>query len=187
MKPPGTTRGLQTLAMFEAAKGVMVLLVGCGLSSVLHHRARHTVEMLVDHFHLNPAHHTPRVFLKLAEDFDNTKLWLLAGGAAAYAIIRFVEAWGLWFGRRWAEWLGCIGAAIYIPLEYRHFVQHPGLVSTIVLGTNVIIVIYLGICLWKGRKSRGYGDPDRSDSDWCGRNGDLLDNSDTDSPDGGEK
>jgi uncharacterized membrane protein (DUF2068 family) len=156
---------LRTLALFEAAKGMLVLLVGCGLSSVLHHRARHTVEMLVNHFHLNPAHHTPLVFMKLAERFDNTKLWLLAGGAAAYAIIRFAEAYGLWYGRRWAEWLGCVGAAFYIPLEYRHFVVHPGLVSTIVLSTNVIIVVYLAVCLWKGRRRKGYGDAVRSDRD----------------------
>jgi uncharacterized membrane protein (DUF2068 family) len=152
MTPRGTRRGLRTLAVFEAVKGLMVLLVGCGLSGYLHHRARHTVEMFVNHFHLNPAHHTPQIFLKLADDFDNTKLWLMAGGAAAYAIIRLVEAYGLWRERRWAEWLGCIGATMYIPLEYRHFARHPGLVSTVVLGTNVIIVAYLATCLWKGRK-----------------------------------
>jgi uncharacterized membrane protein (DUF2068 family) len=151
------------LAVIEAAKGLMVLLVGCGVSGFLHHRALHTVELLVKHFHLNPAHHTPQIFLKLANDFDNTKLWLLAGGAAAYAILRFAEAYGLWRERRWAEWLGCIGAAFYIPLEYRHFRFHPGLVSSVILGTNIIIVIYLAVCLWQGRKKRM--DPDRTDDD----------------------
>lgn len=148
---PGATAGLRSVALFEATKGLVVLLVGCGLAGVLHHHARELVESFVRHFHLNPAHHTPQVFLQLAENFDNTKLWLLAGGAAAYAIIRFVEAYGLWNGRRWAEWLGCIGAAIYVPMELRHFIHHPGLVSTVILGTNLIIVLYLARCLWKGR------------------------------------
>ena len=152
--PPGATRGLRTLALFEAAKGLLVLLVGWGLGGFLHHRARHTVEMLSLHFHLNPEHHTPQVFLRLAEDFDNTKLWLLAVGAASYAILRFVEAYGLWRGRRWAEWLGCVGAALYVPIEWRHFVRHPGWISTVILGTNILIVIYLAICLWKGRAMR---------------------------------
>jgi len=152
--PKATRRGLRTVALFEATKGLIVLFVGCGLSGYLHHRARHTVEMLVRHFHLNPARHTPQIFLKLADSFDNTKLWLLAGGAAAYATVRLAEAYGLWRERRWAEWLGCIGAAFYIPLEYRHFVAHPGLVSTIILGTNIIIVIYLAYCLWKGRAGK---------------------------------
>jgi uncharacterized membrane protein (DUF2068 family) len=151
VRQAGVTGGLRALALFEAAKGLLVLLVGCGLAGVLHHHARHMAESLVNHLHLNPAHHTPRVFLKLAQDFDDTKLWLLAGGAAAYAAIRFVEAYGLWRRRRWAEWLGCVGAAIYVPLELRHFVNHPGWVSTIVLGTNVVIVLYLAGYLWKGR------------------------------------
>lgn len=153
--PPGATRGLRTLALFEAAKGLLVLVVGFGLSGFLHHRARDTVERLVNHFHLNPAHHTPQVFLKLAESFDNTKLWLLAGGAAFYAAIRLAEAYGLWNGRRWAEWVGCVGAAFYIPLELRHFLHHPGPISSLILGTNVVIVVYLAVCLWKGRGKDG--------------------------------
>ena len=153
--PPGTSRGLRTLALFEACKGLLVLLVGFGLSGFLQHRARYGVERLVNHFHLDPAHHTPQVFLKLGESLDNTKVWLLAGGAAFYAIIRFFEAYGLWMGRRWAEWLGCAGAALYIPLELRHFLSHPGWISTLVLGTNVIIVIYLAVCLWKGLGKKG--------------------------------
>jgi uncharacterized membrane protein (DUF2068 family) len=170
------------VALFEATKGLIVLFVGCGLSGYLHHRARHTVEMLVRHFHLNPAHHTPQIFLKLADGFDNTKLWLLAGGAAAYATIRLLEAYGLWHERRWAEWLGCIGAAFYIPLEYRHFVAHPGLVSTIVLGTNVIVVVYLAFCLWKGRKRKGKESPADSKGNCVGRpdgwSGDPIDGPD---------
>jgi len=167
VKPARATPGLRTLALFEAGKGLFVLLVGCGMSGFLHHHARRTAEALVNHFHLNPAHHTPRVFLQLAQEFDNTKLWLLAGGAAAYATIRFAEAYGLWWGRRWAEWLGCIGAAIYVPLEYRHFKAHPGLVSILVLGTNVIIVIYLAVCLWNGRR-RKYLEPTDSQIDGHG-------------------
>jgi uncharacterized membrane protein (DUF2068 family) len=170
VKPTGATRALRTLALFEAAKGLLVLLVGCGLAGVLHHHAKRLVESLVNHFHLNPAHHTPLVFLKLAEAFDNTKLWLLAVGAAAYAILRFVEAYGLWYGRRWAEWIGCLSAGIYVPLELRHFLEHPGLVSTIVLATNLVIVIYLAVCLWKGTtasqglKGKEQGSPCSSDS-----------------------
>jgi uncharacterized membrane protein (DUF2068 family) len=176
VKPPGTTRGLRTLALFEAAKGVVVLLVGWGGAGLLHHHAHHMMETMVSHFHLNPAHHTPQVFLKLAADFDNSKLWLLAGGAAAYATIRFVEAWGLWRGRRWAEWLGCIGAGIYIPLEFRHFIHHPGFVSTLVLGTNLIIVVYVAVCLWRGRNERRpKSSPDDPHRDPWGNSPDGLD------------
>jgi uncharacterized membrane protein (DUF2068 family) len=92
-----------------------------------------------------------------------------------------VEAYGLWRERRWAEWLGCIGAAIYIPLEYRHFVEQPGLVSTVVLGTNVIIVAYLAACLWKGRKKGEKSDrTDGGDDFWDGNDStdDLADGPD---------
>ncbi|MCZ7627423.1 MAG: DUF2127 domain-containing protein [Candidatus Methylomirabilis sp.] len=37
--------------------------------------------------------------------------------AAGYASVRFVEAYGLWLERRWAEWFAAVSGGIYIPFE----------------------------------------------------------------------
>jgi uncharacterized membrane protein (DUF2068 family) len=144
---------LRLIAVLEAVKGALVLLVGLGLPGLEGNRKlRHYLTDIVRHFHLNPAHHTPRIFVKLqaATQMDRTHLIWLACAASAYALVRFVEAYGLWFQRRWAEWVSCIGAAIYVPVEVWHLVHHGTWITFGVLLANVVIVIYLVACLVTG-------------------------------------
>jgi len=93
--------GLRAVAVYEAAKGILVLAVGLGLLRLIHHDVQQIAEHIVKHLHLNPAAHFPRVFLAVASKVDDARLWALAAGAAAYSGLRLLEAAGLWKGRRW--------------------------------------------------------------------------------------
>ena len=53
--------GVRAVGVFEAAKGVVVLIAGLGLLSLVHRDAQHAAETIVRHLHLNPARHYPRV------------------------------------------------------------------------------------------------------------------------------
>ena len=86
---------LRTVALFEAFKGALVLAAGCGLLALFHGDAQRFADALVGRLHLNPAKNTPQVFLRLLENISNTQLWALAGFAALYASLRFIEAYGL--------------------------------------------------------------------------------------------
>ncbi|SEA60458.1 Predicted membrane protein [Nitrosospira multiformis] len=85
---------LRTLAVFEAAKGALVLLVGFDLLSLVHHDIQQAVEHLLAHTHLNPASRYPHIFIDLANQLTNTRLLLIAAGAGAYSLARFIEAMG---------------------------------------------------------------------------------------------
>lgn len=105
--------GLRAVALVELAKGLLVLLAGCGLLSLLHRDAGQAAEELVRLFHLNPASATPRIFIEAAARLTDARLWTLAAAAAGYALLRLVEAWGLWRGAAWAEWFGALTGAVY--------------------------------------------------------------------------
>ena len=75
----------------------------------------------------------------------------LALGAAAYAAVRFVEAYRLWRQRRWAEWLAVAGAATYIPFELYHLWLRVTGVKLVLLTVNIVIVAYLARVLWVSR------------------------------------
>ena len=109
--------GLHVVALFEGAKGVLVLLVGFELLSFIHHDVHDAALKLVEHFHINPAHHYPRVFLDLAEHVKDTQLWAMASAAVLYSIVRMVEAVGLWLRKEWAEWFAVLTGGMYIPIE----------------------------------------------------------------------
>jgi hypothetical protein len=61
----------------------------------MHHDIQHIAERVVAHTHLNPAARYPRIFIELAGNLTDRRLLLVAGGAALYSLVRFVEAYGL--------------------------------------------------------------------------------------------
>jgi uncharacterized membrane protein (DUF2068 family) len=144
------------VAVYEAAKGVLVLLAGTGLLLLVHRNVQGMAERLVTHLHLDPAKRYPQIFLHVATEVTPQRLRLLAVGALVYCVARFAEAIGLWRDRPWAEWLGVVTGAIYVPFEAVAFARRPGLEPLVALGLNLVIVAYLGLRL---RERRGEPDP----------------------------
>ncbi len=133
---------LHAVALLEATKGILIITAGFGLLALIHRNVQALAEEIVRHFHLNPASSFPRIFLEVAATADGGRLHLLALGAFGYASVRFVEAWGLWRGRPWAEWLGIISGGIYLPLEvYELFVS----VTTIKLGIFLVNAVVVSV------------------------------------------
>ena len=115
--PRAVRASMRTIAVFEAAKGILVLLAAGIAVKFLHPDAQSAVEQFVAHFHLNPASRVPRIFLRAAAHITDMRLVLLAAGALAYAALRFAEAYGLWLERRWGWMLGIFSASVYLPFE----------------------------------------------------------------------
>lgn len=100
---------------------------------------------------MNAGKSYPNVFNRIIEDTSNAQLWLIGTLVLVYALLRFAEAYGLWRGRRWAEWLAALSGAIYVPVEIYELTRG---VSGIKVGTlllNAAIVAYMCRVLWRGR------------------------------------
>ena len=138
--------------MLEASKGIIVLAAGFGALELLSHGAQHFVDQLVRSFHLNPASRYPQIFQHLADEATSRRLWGLAVGAAAYAIVRFIEAYGLWRQRRWAEWFSVVSGLIYIPIELWELTHGFTWPRITLLTVNLLIVGYL-IWVMRARNS----------------------------------
>src|SRR5260221_14732717 len=119
----GLRGALRGVALFEGAKGALILLAGVGALALVHHDVQRVAEQLVGHLHLNPAKHYPRIFIDSAARLTDAHLWMLAAFAAAYCTIRFAEAYGLWHGRRWAEWLAAGSGGPSLPVEPYELMQ----------------------------------------------------------------
>lgn len=153
-RPLSSLKGLRTVALFEGAKGLLVLLTGFGLLAMIHRDVHQVAAQLIQHLHLNPAHHYPRIFLDLSDSVTDARLWFLAISAMTYAVIRFVEAGGLWLNRRWAEWFGALTGSIYIPLEIYEVLKGVTVLKITLLVVNIWIVVYLFSNLILGNKKR---------------------------------
>ncbi len=139
----GITRGVRLIAVFEALKGTLVLIAGFGLLSLLHHDLQATAERLVRQSHLDPARHYPRIFIEMASHTSDSRLRALAALAFFYAVVRLVEAYGLWHMRVWAEWFAIIAGSVYLPLEVYEIFHRASWMKGMVLLVNAFIVAYL--------------------------------------------
>ncbi|MHB8843699.1 MAG: DUF2127 domain-containing protein [Nitrospirota bacterium] len=152
-------RGLHIVAVFEAAKGLLILLAGFGLLRFVHRDLHLAVERIVRHFHLNPASRFPRIFLDLAGHLNDMQLWALALFALCYAAVRFVEAYGLWRQRRWAEWFGLLAGGIYVPIEVFELAQGVTWPKAALLIVNAGVVGYLSFVLCREKRGRNNATP----------------------------
>ncbi|ACT51756.1 DUF2127 domain-containing protein [Methylovorus glucosotrophus] len=134
---------LRSIALLEAAKGALILLTALAVLTHLHTDWQAAAEQLVAHFHLNPARQTPRFLLQLAADVSQPRLLAITAGALAYVGLRWAEAYGLWYDRPWAKWLGLISAGVYLPFEVVEILRQPSVLSYALLLINLGIVIIL--------------------------------------------
>lgn len=149
---------VRAIAVLEATKGALVVVAGMGLLALVHHEVQQLAERLVAHAHLNPAARYPRIFIDLAGQLTDGRLLLLAAGALFYAGARFVEAYGLWRERRWAEWFAAVSGGIYIPFELFELYERVtwlGLVALVLNATIVGVMVYRVLPgIWQGSKMR---------------------------------
>lgn len=136
-KPDKTVR---FVAYLEATKGLVVVLAASGLLSLVHRDVYALAALLIEHAHLNPASKYPRIFLDAASQMGDARLLMLATGAAAYAAVRLVEAYGLYFERAWAEVLAAASGAIYVPFEILGLLREPTWHGAALLLLNLIVV-----------------------------------------------
>lgn len=153
-----TQQALRVVGAVEAFKGVTVLLTATGLLALVHRDLNAFAERLVRHAHLNPASELPHIFLDAVARVDEPRLLWLAFGAAAYGVLRLLEAYGLFLGRAWAEWLGALSGGLYVPFEIVELVRDPSLLTFALLIVNLGIVAIMVWALMARRAQRARGE-----------------------------
>jgi uncharacterized membrane protein (DUF2068 family) len=140
---------LRTIATFEAVKGVAALAACLGLLGLLHRDLHHLAVVLIGYIGLDPGDHYPQMVLDWVDLLQDTSKLTIVLVALVYAVIRIAEACGLWFQKVWGEWIGALSGAIYVPFEVRHLLLRTTFESALVLGFNVVVVLYLLWRLWR--------------------------------------
>jgi uncharacterized membrane protein (DUF2068 family) len=121
---PGFVIGFRFVACFEAPEG-LVVPAGLGASSLLHRDAQDLAESLVHEGWLAHGHRIAGIILRVASHVNDATLWLIAAAALVYSLARFIEAYGLFRQREWAEWFALFSTLIYLPWELLALVHRP--------------------------------------------------------------
>ena len=150
--------GLRGIALLEAAKGLLAVLVAVWLVSLLHKDIQDVAEHLLHFLHkiirLNPDGRVAREIIRGARRVTRGNLDLWIGGTLLYSTIRFAEAAGLWLEKPWAEWFALVSGSLYLPIEIYELAHHATPVKWAIFATNVLIVAYLAWLLRDSHTSR---------------------------------
>jgi len=142
------------VASFEFSKGVFVLLIGLSAILLVHKDAWWIAESLLARFHISTDRHSAQLFLNFADNITDSRLWAAAQLAFVYTALRFVEAYGLWHQRTWAEWVAFGSGTLLLPLEVRELLRGITVLRSAMFVGNLVIVFYMLFLLRAGRRAR---------------------------------
>jgi uncharacterized membrane protein (DUF2068 family) len=146
--------GLRTIALFEAAKGILALAAAGGLLSLRHTDLHAVTDAFLLRHGIDPERHYMRLFIESVAQATHHHEGQLAVLSLAYALIRLAEGYGLWQGKHWAEWFAVISAGLYLPWELMHFARHPRPFTAGIILFNLALIFYLGKLLARQRTQR---------------------------------
>jgi uncharacterized membrane protein (DUF2068 family) len=102
---------------------------------------------------VDPGNHYLAELLAKAKLISNTSLEVISGLTFAYSVLFFIEGTGLFFEKRWAEYLTIIATSSLLPIEIYEVLKHPNLVKVFTLAANLAIVIVLIIIVRRQRRA----------------------------------
>jgi len=145
---------LRAVASFEFGKAISVTLMGICALILVHKDLWLLAESLLALLHINTDRRFAQWFLDFADSITDARLWAAARVAFAYAALRFAEAYGLWKGRTWAEWLALISGTLLLPFEIRELFRGVTPFRCALLVGNLAIVAYMVHIVIANRRER---------------------------------
>lgn len=155
----GHKKGLRTVASIEFVKGVLVLAATFGFVEVIHREIdlEDAAQNLLYFLHIDPDRHISQAFIDAAGRMMDANLATVLAIAFVYSSLRFIEAYGLWRARVWAEWLAIVSGAVYLPFELYNLIRHPTPVHWAILLINIVVVLYIAWVRWDEVSARRTG------------------------------
>lgn len=121
--------GFRTVAMFEFIKGTLALIASSIIFGIGEPSVKNLVLRILSHLH-------PRATV-LAD------LRILFWPALVYSFLRYIEAYGLWFGKKWGRAFAIFSTAIYLPFEFYEMYQDLTVLKALITILNFIVLLYL--------------------------------------------
>lgn len=76
-------------------------------------------------------------------ELRSSTLYAVAAAAAGYSLLEGIEAVGLWYQRRWAEYLTFVATIVFMPYELYELSRSVSVFKVLALVVNIAIAVYL--------------------------------------------
>ena len=146
--------GLKLIAVFKLIKGVLLFAAAIGLLKLLNTDISAQLERLITVLRGDPENKYLHALLVKIANLDPRTLKAVSAGSFFYSALLLTEGTGLWFEKRWAEYLTVIATASFVPLEIYELAKRATDLKRLVLAVNLVILLYLIRTLRLERKSK---------------------------------
>jgi uncharacterized membrane protein (DUF2068 family) len=147
-------RALLAIAIFKWTKGLLMLAIALGLLKLLHQDVGEMLEKLANSLRADPDNRFLGSLMNRLSLFDDKKIGQLSALTSVYSLLFLTEGTGLFFEKKWAEYLTVIATASLVPLEVYELVKEFSALKLLILILNVAIVVFLIMMLRRQRKSK---------------------------------
>jgi uncharacterized membrane protein (DUF2068 family) len=134
---------LRVIAAFKLVKATLLLSSGIAAIGLLRPEFAREVSRWAMDLAADRHYHALDVLLVHLVNVDDRTLRMVIVGSFAYAVLFFTEGFGLFYDKRWAEYLTIVTTAGLIPFEVFEILRHATPVKVEVLVGNLAIVGYL--------------------------------------------
>lgn len=142
---PAHIKGLRSIAAIEITKGILVMIGAIALIILLRRDVsfQDIALTILNFLHIDPDRRLAERFLDAAGQASYMHASFIGLAACVYSSIRFIEGYGLWCARVWAEWMALISGTIYLPFEIRAIIHRSTWLHWSFLITNLLILAYI--------------------------------------------
>lgn len=150
--PKERTWTIHILAIVKLLKGVLLLIVGIKLLTLINKDAAEVFEAFITRHGIDSGNRIVQNIAEKLEGVGKTQLIMFSLGSFCYSGLQLTEGIGLWMQKRWAEFLTVIATSLLIPVEIYEIFEKFTWVRLLVFGVNIFIVWYLATRLKDEKK-----------------------------------
>jgi len=141
-------RGLRGLLLLALAYGVWRFDGSRGALMKVFNSYLPALEPLAYKFGVDLEESGPVRLIQQAFTARHSTLLLVAVGILAYGALEMIEAYGLWFKKRWGEYVAAVATSLFVPLEIHEIIAK---VTWLRVGALILNVFAIGYLLWTKR------------------------------------
>jgi uncharacterized membrane protein (DUF2068 family) len=134
---------LRYIAVYKFLKAIGLFVVACVAFGFVHTPWLEAVGHWIEHLPLQSGHGILVRWIEELLGVGPRRFILIGTAASVYGALFATEGWGLWTGKRWAEYLTVFATASLIPFEAYEIFHRFGWLKVLALVVNVAIVMYL--------------------------------------------
>ena len=149
--------GLLTIAIFKWCNAVLLCVVAFGLLKLLHRDVSEVAENFLSSLRVDSDNEFLGMILNKLSLLDDPKLKTASAISLGYGALFTVEGFGLYFEKRWAEYLTIVATALFLPVEVYELFQKVDALKISLLVINLLILAFLLFIVWTNPRSAKKG------------------------------